>query len=96
MPYMPASSREPLYVPFSEDLSSAGVQLAVVLASEGEPDDAQYHNADWDSGSSEAVLPVGRDSEVPLAPGEYVVWARWTVGDFQPVRRSGTLTVGAP
>ena len=94
MPYMPATSREPLYVPFSEDLSTAGVQLAVVLESQGEPDDADYHATTWESG--EAVLPIGKDSSVELAPGEYVVWARWTAGSYQPVRRSGVLTVGTP
>lgn len=94
MPYMPATSHEPLYVEFSADLSAAGVELAVVLESQGEPDDGDYHATTWQG--SEVVLPIGKDSGVPLSPGEYVVWARWTAGDYQPVRRSGVLTVGTP
>lgn len=94
MPYMPASSKEALFVDFDEDLTAFPVQLAVVLDSAGEPADDDYHPAVWDGQA--AKLLIGAGSELPLVPGEYAVWTRITAGDQQPVRRSGVLTVGTP
>lgn len=94
MPYMPASSKEPLRVQWSEGASAFEVGIAIVPEGAGEPADSEYHDAVWDG--DDAVLMIGAGSEVPLVAGEYVVWTRITAGDQQPVRRSGILTVGSP
>jgi hypothetical protein len=92
--YMPASSREELRVPHNQSATAYPVQIAIVLDDAGEPVDADYHAASWDG--REAVLLIGAGSDVELVAGEYAVWTRLDAGPQQPVRRSGTLTVGTP
>jgi hypothetical protein len=94
MAYMPVSSRETVRVPWGSAATAFPVEIAIVLATAGEPADADYHAAAWDG--DEAVLLIGADTDVDLAAGEYVVWSRVTTGTQQPVRRSGILTVGTP
>ena len=94
MPYMPATSREELRVPHSTDATSWPAEIAVVLETAGEPENADYRAAAWDG--NDAVLLIGAGSTFELDPGEYVVWSRITTTTQQPVRRSGTLTVGTP
>lgn len=92
MAYIPASSKEALRVPYQQDASAYPVEIAIVRESEGEPEDSDYHAAQWDAGA--ATIVIGAGSDVPLTPGLYVVWTRVTTDDQRPVRRSGTLTVG--
>lgn len=96
MPYMPASSREELRVPWGSGIGASGfpVDIAIVLETAGEPADDDYHPASWDG--DDAVLLIGASSTVPLDAGDYVVWTRITTATEQPVRRSGVLTVGTP
>lgn len=96
MPYMPATSREELRVPYGVDATAFPVEIAIVLEDAGEPADSDYHAAVWDAVTLEAVLLIGRATPMELVPGEYVVWARITTATQQPVRRSITLTVGSP
>lgn len=91
---MPVSSREEVRVPWVSDAAEFPVEIAVVLAQLGEPEEGDYHAAVWDGG--EAVLLVGAGTDLALEPGEYVVWTRITTGTQQPLRRSGILTVGTP
>lgn len=95
MAYMPASSKEPIFVPY-KDPASVGlpVEIAVIPRAAGEPTDADYHPATWDV--SDATLLIGAGTSLELAPGEYAVWTRLTAGSQRPVRQSGLLTVGTP
>lgn len=94
MPYMPASSRETIRVPYGPDAVGMPVEIAIVLEDLGEPADADYKPATWDGVN--AALLIGAGTSLVLAPGEYVVWTRLTAGPERPVRRSGVLTVGTP
>lgn len=94
MPYMPATSKEPLSVHHSADAVVWPVEIAIVLEDAGEPVDADWKAAAWEG--ADAVLIIGAGSGFVLAPGEYVVWTRLTTATQRPVRRSGTLTVGTP
>ncbi|WP_188188042.1 hypothetical protein [Nonomuraea sp. SYSU D8015] len=94
MAYMPATSKEDVYVRWGADAVGQPVQIAIVPPSAGEPGDADYRNATWVD--DEASLLVGAGTDVPLAPGVYVIWSRVTIGSRRPVRRSGLLTVGTP
>jgi hypothetical protein len=94
MAYMPASSKEDVFVKWAGDAVGQPVQIAIVPASAGEPADGDYWTASWLG--DEATLLIGAGTDVVLEPGEYVIWSRVTVGGRRPVRRSGTLTVGAP
>lgn len=94
MAYMPATSKEDVYVRWGADAVGQPAQIAIVLPSAGEPGDADYHDATWVG--DEVSLLVGAGTDVVLAPGVYVIWSRVTIGTRQPVRRSGLLTVGTP
>lgn len=95
MPYMPVSSKERLRVSYADaDASAYPAQIAIVLDAAGEPEDDDYHDADWDG--TDATIVIGAGSDVALAEGEYAVWTRITTADERPVRRAGTLTVGTP
>lgn len=96
MPYLPATSREEIKVPYGVDATAYPVEIAIVLKELGEPADSDYHAATWNAATLEAVLLIGRGTPVELAAGEYVVWARITTATQQPVRRSIALTVGTP
>jgi hypothetical protein len=91
---MPATSKEPISVPHSADAVVWPVEIAIVLEELGEPADDDWTPADWDG--NDAVLLIGAGTSMELEPGEYVVWSRITTATQQPVRRSGTLTVGTP
>lgn len=94
MPYMPASSKEELRVPYIVDATPFPVEIAIVPETAGEPADSDYRAATWDG--QDATLIVGSGTSTALDPGEYVVWTRVTTPTQQPVRRSGALTVGTP
>jgi hypothetical protein len=94
MAYLPASSKEDVFVRWGADAIGQPVQIAIVPVAQGEPADDDYFAATW--AGDEATLLIGSGTAVVLAPGEYVVWSRVTVGGRRPVRRSGLLTVGAP
>ena len=94
MAYMPASSKEDVFVRWGADAVGQPVEVAFVLVDEGEPSDADYVAATWTG--DEATLAIGAGTAVVLAPGVYVVWSRVTVAGRRPVRRSGLLTVGTP
>jgi hypothetical protein len=94
MAWMPASSREDVFVRWAGDAVGAPVEIAIVAEADGEPGDAAYRPATWQG--DEATLLVGADTDVELEPGEYVIWSRVTIGTRRPVRRSGSLTVGTP
>lgn len=94
MPYMPASSREPVRVPYEVDATAWPVEIAIVPAAAGEPGDADYRPASWDG--MEATLLIGAGTDLELDVGEYMVWTRFTTPTQRPVRRSGTLTIGPP
>ncbi|MER7131246.1 hypothetical protein [Streptosporangium saharense] len=98
MTYMPASSKEDLYVSWGADAIGLPVQIAIIpwAADEPEPADADYHDATWDGTTGYARLLIGAETPVELAEGTYVVWTRLTAGTRRPVRRSGLLTVGTP
>jgi len=91
---MPASSREPLRVPYEVDATAWPVEIAIVPITAGEPVDADYHPASWDG--LEATLLIGDGTDVDLPVGEYMVWTRITTPTQRPVRRSGTITIGPP
>lgn len=96
MAYMPATSREYLYVRWGAEAAGLPVQIAIIprTAPETEPADAAYQTAEWDGQTGYARLLIGAGTGMPLTAGEYVVWTRVTAGGQQPVRRSGILTVG--
>jgi hypothetical protein len=91
---MPATSREPLRVPYEVDATAWPVEIAIVPITAGEPADADYHAAAWEG--LEATLLIGAGTAVDLAVGEYMVWTRITTPTQRPVRRSGSLTIGPP
>lgn len=94
MAYMPASSKEDVFVKWGTDAVGQPVEIAIVPVTDGEPGDGDYVAATW--AGNEATLLVGAGTSLVLTPGEYVVWSRVTVGGRRPVRRSGLLTVGTP
>jgi hypothetical protein len=93
MPYMPASSKEDVFVRWAGDAVGQPAGIAVVPVAAGEPVDADYKTASWVG--DEATVLVGAGTAVELTPGVYVIWSRVTIGSRRPVRRSGILTVGA-
>lgn len=98
MAYMPATSNEDLFVHWGADAVGLPVQIAIIpqQTPEVEPADGDYKPATWDGQTGSCMLQLGAGTDIPLEPGEYVVWSRLTVGSRRPVRRSGTLTVGVP
>jgi hypothetical protein len=64
-------------------------KLAFLIGSDN-PDDDEWHTAEWDDGFARIML--GPD-EVPLAVGTYWVWISFTAGAERPVERAGQLRV---
>lgn len=96
MAFMPSTSSEDLYMSWGTDAVGLPVQIAIIPSTQPptEPEDGDYHDATWDGTTGYAKLLIGAGTDVPLTPGEYVVWGRLTTGSRRPVRRSGLLTVG--
>jgi hypothetical protein len=96
MAYMPATSKEDLFVKWGVEAVGLPVEIAVIphTTPEREPVDAEYKTASWDGATGWALLLIGAGSAVVLTPAEYVVWSRVTSGARKPVRRHGYLTIG--
>jgi hypothetical protein len=96
MAYMPASSKEDVYVQWGTQAVGLPVEIAIIphASPETEPVDADYKPATWDGATGWATLLIGAGSDLVLAPGDYQVWSRVTAGTRRPVRRHGQLTVG--
>lgn len=92
---IPATSTEYLHVPVTAptgvDLTSLPVRIAVV-AHRSDPEDDEWQNATWASGS--ARLLIGPDSATELAPGDYRVWINIDPPSSEDiVRKAGILTI---
>jgi hypothetical protein len=70
------------------DLATAP-KLAFLIGGDN-PDDDEWHDAEWDDGY--ARLMLGPD-DVALAVGNYWVWITFAAGAEQPVERAGRLRV---
>lgn len=96
--YMPASSRialtVPVYGPAGTDLAQLDAQLAVIPEGAGEPADADWGTATWDTAGTSIARVIGHGSALVLDPGEYMVWARITASAEEPVMPCGRLRVG--
>jgi hypothetical protein len=81
----------PVTAPAGVDLTGAPVRIAVV-AHRNNPDDTEWHTADWNSGTARILIGPGGDLE--LDAGDYNVWINIDpAGSEDVVRRAGTLGI---
>jgi hypothetical protein len=96
--YVPATSKEVLYVPVTgpiTDLGGAGAtcSVAVIPDTGAEPATGDYQAATWATVNGDVVAQYLLDATLKV-PGEYVVWLRVALG-IEDVRRfSGRLRIG--
>ncbi|NUP15370.1 MAG: hypothetical protein HOZ81_04560 [Streptomyces sp.] len=92
---IPATSTEYLHVPVTAptgtNLTGVPVRIAIV-AHRADPDDDEWHNADWVG--SDARLLIGPGTDTVLAAGDYRVWINIDPpGGEDIVRKAGILSV---
>lgn len=76
------------------NITTLPVQMALTLYPR-RPVDADWLTAAWTPSASPPAsrILIGPDSDLPLAPGTYVLWARVTAAPERPVEESDYLVV---
>lgn len=109
--YLPVTSRAQVLIPLTGppgvDLTQYAAEIAMVADTGTEPLDADYHAATWVDRAGNAAtgntprpvfasITVGVGSSNPYPAGQYMAYARLTVGGSKPVLPSGRVRVGDP
>lgn len=91
--HLPATSTEYLRVPLEGGSASIPAEIAVISTC-GEPVEADWHAAVWDTVLARYKILVGPGTPLQFTPGMHAVWIRFTASPEEVVRRSGPLRVG--
>lgn len=92
------TGRQLLYVPVDPppgitDITVYDGEIALIPDNGAEPEEADWHAADWIGGKLALLIgPGGNGVEYPA--GEYMAFARVTAGVERPVMTSGRVRIG--